>query len=140
MHKKIILIVLLAMVFQHLHAQELQARITVLSSKISSKVDKKIFQTLQSQLSNFLNNRKWTNDQFQPNEKIQCSFLLSLEKELGDNTYGATLTIQAARPVYNSTYASPIINFKDDNVTFRYIEFQPIEFNENRVQGTDPAA
>ncbi|MBS1656048.1 MAG: DUF4835 family protein, partial [Bacteroidetes bacterium] len=46
----------------------------------------------------------------------------------------------AARPVYNSTYASPIINFKDDNVTFRYIEFQPIEFNENRVQGTDPAA
>ncbi|MCW3117221.1 MAG: hypothetical protein JWM28_1303 [Chitinophagaceae bacterium] len=121
-------------------AQELQARISVVASKVSSQIDKKIFQTLQGALSNFLNNRKWSNDNFQTNEKIQCSFLLTLMKELGDNTYQATLTIQAARPVYNSSYASPIVNFQDDNVTFRYVEFQPVEFNENRVQGNDPVA
>ena len=121
-------------------AQELQARLTVLSSKISTQVDKKVFQTLQTALSNFLNNRKWTPDVFQPNEKIQCNFLLTLDKELGQNIYRATLTVQAARPVYNTSYESPMVNFLDNDVVFRYQEFQPIEFNENRVQGSDPVA
>ena len=73
-------------------------------------------------------------------KKIQCNFLLNIEQELGNNTYKAKLTVQAARPVYNTTYDSPIINFIDDDVVFRYQEFQPIEFNENRVQGNDPLA
>jgi len=95
---------------------------------------------LQGALTNFLNNRKWTNDNFQANEKIQCSFLITLNQALGDNVYKGTLAVQAARPVYNSSYQSPIINFLDDNITFRYVEFQPVEFNENRVQGTDAIA
>src|SRR5436190_22691016 len=101
------------------HSQELQARITVLSDKISSQVDKKVFQTLQSALNNFINNRKWTSDNFQTTEKINCSFLINLEKDLGDNVYKGTLTIQAARPIYNTTYESPLINFQYDNLTFR---------------------
>lgn len=121
-------------------AQELQARLTVITNQISTQVDKKIFQTLQTQLTNFLNNRKWTNDTYQPAEKIQCNFLLNIDKEYNQNVYGATLTIQAARPAYNSTYQSPLVNYQDDNVVFRYMEFQPIEFNENRVQGNDPVA
>ena len=119
-------------------AQELQARITVLSDKISSQVDKKVFQTLQSSLNNFINNRKWTSDNFQTGEKINCSFLINLDKDLGDNSYDATLTVQAARPVYNTTYDSPLINFQDPNFTFRYLEYTPIDFNENRIQGSDP--
>lgn len=118
-------------------AQELQARLTVVSSKISSQIDKKIFQTLQNGLMNFLNTRKWTNDTYQQQEKIQCNFLLNLEQDLGDNIFKGKLTVQAARPIYNTTYDSPIINFMDENVTFKYVEFQPIEFNENRVQGND---
>lgn len=120
--------------------QELDARITVLASRISTQVDKKIFKTLESSLSAFLNNRKWTNDNFQPNEKINCNFLLSVEEEKGQNVYRATLTVQAARPVYNTAYVSPIVNFQDPDVTFKYVEFQPVEFNENRVQGNDPLA
>ncbi len=120
--------------------QELQARLSVVTSKISTQVDKKIFNTLQTQLINFINNRRWTTDVFQPAEKIQCNFLLSLEQDLGNNVYRGRLTVQAARPVFNTTYDSPIINFLDDNVVFRYQEFQPIEFNENRVQGNDPLA
>ncbi|MGH2554026.1 MAG: DUF4835 family protein [Chitinophagaceae bacterium] len=118
--------------------QELQARFSVIVSKVSSQVDKKIFLTLQTALTNFLNSRRWTNDVFQPGEKIQCNFLLTIDQDLGNNVYKGKLTAQAARPVYNTSYESPIMNFIDDNVTFRYIEFQPVEFNENRVQGNDP--
>lgn len=121
-------------------AQELQARLTVMSPRVSTQVDKKIFQTLQTALTNFLNNRKWTNDGFQSNEKIQCNFLLNIDQDLGNNVFKGKLTVQAARPVFNTSYDSPIINFIDDNVAFRYVEFQPIEFNENRVQGNDPLA
>lgn len=121
-------------------AQEIQARLTIMTSKISTQVNKNIFQTLQSALTNFLNNRKWTNDVFQVNEKIQCNFLLNIEQDLGNNVYRGKLTIQAARPVFNTSYDSPIINFLDDDIVFRYQEFQPIEFNENRVQGNDPVA
>jgi hypothetical protein len=120
--------------------QEIQARISVIANKVSTQVDKKIFKTLQSTLTNFVNSRKWTNDNFQPNEKINCNFLINVEKDVGDNVFKATLTVQAARPVYNTTYESPLVNFQDDNLSFRYVEFQPIEFNENRVQGSDPLA
>lgn len=121
-------------------AQEIQARLSVIVSKVSSQVDKKIFLTLQTALTDFLNSRRWTNDVFQPGEKIECNFLLTIDQDLGNNVFKGKLTAQAARPVYNTSYDSPIMNFLDDNVTFRYVEFQPIEFNENRVQGNDPLA
>lgn len=121
-------------------SQEIRARLTVNvnKDKIPTTVDRKIFQTLQAGLTNFINNRKWTNDAFQPNEKIQCNFLLSINDVVGTNEYRATLTVQAARPAYNSTYQCPLINYMDETIVFRYVEFQPIEFNENRVQGNDP--
>lgn len=124
----------------HSNSQELLARITVNSSRVSSQVDKKVFQTLQAGLTTFLNNRKWTNENVQPNERIACNFLLNIIQDLDGNVYKASLIIQAARPVYNTSYETPLINFQDENVTFRYIEHQPIEFNENRVSGTDPLA
>jgi Domain of unknown function (DUF4835) len=120
--------------------QEIQARFTVVAVKVSTQVDKKVFQTLQTALTNFLNTRRWTSDVFKPNEKIQCNFLLNIDQDLGNNVYRGKLTVQAARPVYNTTYDSPIMNFLDDNIVFRYVEFQPVEFNENRVQGNDPLA
>jgi hypothetical protein len=139
--KKILVVVFMSLAFASSNnAQELQAKLTVVSNKVSNKVDKKIFQTLQTSLTNFLNNRKWTSDAYSSNEKIKCNFLLSIDQELGDNVYKASLTVQASRPVYNSAYESPLINFMDNDITFRYVEFQPVEFNENRVQGNDPVA
>ncbi len=140
MLKKLFFTLLLACSISIGFTQELQARVTVLANRVSTQVDKKIFNTLQASIHDFLNNRKWTTDVYQPNEKIDCSFFLNIDEELGQNVYRASLTIQAARPVYNSTYASPLLNFKDDNIVFRYQEFQPLEFNENRVQGNDPVA
>lgn len=121
-------------------AQELNAKVSVMAGQIKSSVDKKAFQTLQTALTNFLNNRKWTNDTYQQQEKIVCNFLLNLTQDIEPNVYRAVLTIQAGRPVYNSGYVSPLINFQDNDVTFKYIEFQQVEFNESNVMGTDPAA
>jgi hypothetical protein len=135
--KKFFILLLACVTISAVSAQELQARFSIMSSKVSTQVDKKVFLTLQSALSNFLNNRKWTNDTYQAQEKIKCNFLLTIDEYVGDNLFKATLTVQAARPVYNTTYESPIINFQDPDVQFKYVEFQPIEFNENRIQGSD---
>jgi hypothetical protein len=120
-------------------AQELQARVSVNGSQVGSNVDRKIFQSLQGALQTFLNNRKWTDDTYQQNEKINCNFLLNISNA-DNNVFTASLTVQAARPVFNSTYVTPLINFQDEGVVFRYVEYQPIEFNENRVSGTDGLA
>lgn len=138
MLKKTVLLVALLYGATTVQGQELQARFTVIAAKVSTQIDRKVFQTLQNTVANFLNTRKWTNDVVQPNEKIQCSFLLTIDQDLGNNVYKGKLTVQAARPIYNTNYDSPLVNYIDDNVVFRYVEFQPVEFNENRVQGNDP--
>lgn len=141
MKKRSLLLLLFISVFHFVHyGQELQSKVTVIATRVPSSVDKKVFQTLQTQLTNFINNRKWTADAVQPNERIECSFLLNIESVVEDNVYKASLTIQAARPVFNSSYSTALINFQDADVTFRYVEYQPIEFNENRVQGSDALA
>ncbi len=123
-----------------LKSQELKARVTVNYSRVGNSVNKNAFQTLQTSLINFLNNRKWTADTYGQNERIECNFLLNLESTDELNVYKASLMVQSARPVFNSSYSSPIINFKDDNVIFKYQEFQQLEFNENRVTGNDALA
>jgi Domain of unknown function (DUF4835) len=140
MHKRSLTVAVFIFCSLLSQGQEIQARLTVITSKVSTQVDKKVFQTLQAGLTSFLNNRRWTTDAFQPSEKIACNFLLTIDEDKGNNVYKGKLTIQAARPVYNTNYDSPIINFMDENIAFRYVEFQPIEFNENRVQGNDPLA
>ena len=122
------------------NGQELRGRVSVLSNRVGNTVDKKTFQTLQTALNNFVNNRKWSADNFGENEKIVCSFLLNLESTDEPNVYKASLTIQSARPVFNTSYMSPVINYQDNDVVFKYLEFQQLEFNENRVSGTDPLA
>lgn len=140
MKKYSFLLLLSVVLVQSIYSQELLSKVTVVASRIPSSVDKKRFQTLQTQLTNFINNRKWTADAFQPTEKIECSFLLNLESVVETDVYKASLTVQAARPVYNSSYSTALINFQDADVTFRYVEYQPVEFNENRVQGSDALA
>lgn len=134
------MLLVLTLVCNYTFCQELQAKVTVMAGRVPNTVDKKIFITLQTQLTNFLNNRKWTKDAFQPNEKIECNFLLNIDRLVETGIYHASLTVQAARPVFNSGYQSPLINFQDADVTFRYVEYQPIEFNETRVQGSDALA
>ena len=137
MYKKILLFLLLAGIAGGIKAQELNAKVTVIAGRVGNSVNRNVFSTLQTAISNFINNRKWSTDAFAPNEKIDCNFLINLEQGSEPNVYTASLTIQAARPVFNTSYVSPLINFKDDNVIFKYVEFQQLEFNENRISGND---
>ncbi|MCA0397906.1 MAG: DUF4835 family protein [Bacteroidetes bacterium] len=130
----------LLLTFNKAGAQELQARVMVIASQVGTKVDKKVFVSLQNALTNFLNQRKWSKDIYQQNEKINCSFVINLTTAGDNNVYGGSLTVQAARPVFNSNYQSPLINYMDDDFAFRYVEFQTIDFNDNRVSGNDPLA
>lgn len=134
----LILVLITGGLLSELAAQELQARLVVNAAQVGSKVDKKVFQTLQTALNNFLNNRKWTGESFQQNEKIVCNFLITIRESLPDNSFKASLVVQAARPVFNASYQSPLINFQDEHFAFKYVEYQPMEFNESRVSGSDP--
>jgi hypothetical protein len=122
------------------HAQELQANVAVVANRLPSSVDHKQFQTLQAALYNFINGRKWTNESFQNNEKIVCNFLIDISSSGDNNTFQAILTVQAGRPVYNASYQSPLVNFRDENFSFRYVEYQQLDFNDKRVQGSEPFA
>lgn len=122
-----------------IQAQELNAKVSVVANRVGNNVNRSAFQTLQTSLNNFLNNRKWTSETYKVQERIGCNFLLNLESTDELNLYKASLTIQCARPIFNSTYLSPLINFKDDNIAFKYQEFQQLEFNDNRVTGNDPS-
>jgi hypothetical protein len=135
---KILLFFLFGLFTSALHAQELRARVSVISNRVGNNVDKKTFQTLQTALNDFVNNRKWSTDTYGANEKIDCSLLLNLESTGDPDVYKASLTIQSGRPVFNSSYVSPVINYQDNDVTFKYVEFQQLEFNDTRVSGTDP--
>jgi hypothetical protein len=135
---KIFLLFIVSFFAANSYGQELRARVSVISNRVNNSVDQKTFTTLQTALNDFINTRKWSNDVFKTNEKIDCSFLLNLESTGEANVYNASLTIQSGRPVFNTSYVSPVINYQDNDITFKYIEFQQLEFNDTRVSGTDP--
>ncbi|MFB6455160.1 DUF4835 family protein [Chitinophaga sp. Hz27] len=120
-------------------AQEMRANITVVANQITG-VDKKVFTTLQAALKEFVNNRRWADDAYTPAERLECNFMLNLTGEVSPGVYRGTLTVQATRPVYNSSYVTSILNLQDNNIVFRYTEFQPLEFSDTRVVSNDPLA
>jgi hypothetical protein len=122
------------------NGQELNARVTINSSNVGTNVNKNVFQTLQTAITTFINTRSWTSATYLPNEKIDCSFIFNLQPTGDPNTFNSTLTIQAARPVFNASYVSPLINYQDKDVNFKYVEFQQLDFNDSRVSGNDPVS
>ncbi len=131
---------LLLLAAMRLQAQELNCKVDVSFDRIQN-VDPKVFQALKKSLNEFVNNRKWTNDNFKASEKIDCTFFLNLtERTPNDNIYKGTLNIQASRPVYNSGYNSSTVNFIDREVVFRFDESQTLQYDDNRVAGSDALA
>ena len=141
MYKKLLFTIFMIGCAVHLlDAQELAASITIQSNKVDNQVDPKIFPQLQIQLKDFINQRKWSNDAYSNEEKIDCSFYITIESEAGPGVYDAKLSIVSNRPIHNASYSSSVLNMQDANFTFKYQLSQPIEFNENRIQGADPLA
>lgn len=114
-------------------AQELNCQVEVNSSQIQG-TNKSVFETLQQAITEYFNTTRWTNTQFYPNEKIDCRFFLTV-KEYADDRIKGDIQVQLSRPVYNSTYTTTLLNFKDNRVEFDYKEGDPIVFNENNIEG-----
>jgi hypothetical protein len=116
-----------------LAAQELQAKITINHAQISG-TEKSVFDNLQQTLEQFVNDRQWTHLQFQKNERIVCNFNLQVTKyDKDQGIFTCKATIQANRPVYNSAYTSTLYNNVDENFTFKFAEFDQLEFNEEQI-------
>ncbi|MEY3538874.1 MAG: hypothetical protein RL188_291 [Bacteroidota bacterium] len=135
--KKGVFVLLCFCLFQNLKGQELAAVVSLQTNKVDNQVDPKIFVQLQTQLKDFINQRKWTADLFTQEEKIDCSFYITIESVVSPGVYNAKLSIVANRPVFRANYTTPLLNMQDANFTFKYQLGQPIEFNENNVARTD---
>lgn len=93
--------------------------------------DRRVFESLQSALYEFMNNRKWTNVNIKNLERIECTMMLTVRERVSSDEYRGTLNVVLRRPVFKSSYNSVLLNFVDENFQFRYLESQSLDFNEN---------
>jgi hypothetical protein len=113
-----------------LQAQEVLCNVRVMANQIQSS-DKQKFQTLQTAIREFVNNKKWTTDVFKSDERIECNIMINVTEELSSDHFKGTIQVQSSRPIFNSSYHSPLINFIDQDFEFKYMQHQNLEFNEN---------
>jgi len=114
-------------------AQELNAKITINHSQVQG-TDVSVFDNLKSTLTDFVNQRQWTNLQFQPNERINCNFNITVTKyDVSSNTFTCKALIQAYRPVYNSSYNSILFSNTDNNFSFKFVQYDQLQYNDETV-------
>ena len=124
-----ILVFLLFTAIHSVQAQELKCNVTINSDQVEGS-NKSVFNTLQQSIQEFVNNSQWTNLTFQDKERIECNMLIVV-KQVQDNMYICEFTCQSRRPVYGTTYTTPILNFKDNNFAFTYQEFDRLDFQQH---------
>jgi hypothetical protein len=110
-------------------AQELNCTVRIIAPQIQG--DKKIFETLQGAIYEFMNHRKWTDDQFEMQERIELSMQITINKRVSNDEFEGTLQIQSSRPVYKTSYNTVVFNHLDEHFNFKYLEFESLEYNEN---------
>jgi hypothetical protein len=117
------------MLFGFIQAQELNCVVSVNSERVTANTQQ-VFKTLETSLNDFVNKTKWSSQNFNQNERIECSMFINVS-EVDNTTFTATIQIQSSRPVYNSIYSTPIFNYNDKDFTFKYVEFESLNFNPN---------
>ena len=129
----ILLIIILNSQFQILNSQELQATVNINHQQIQG-TDVSVFENLKQTLEQFINDKQWTSLQFQKNERIVCSFNITVTKyDKSNNIFTCTALIQASRPIYNAAYSTTIYNNKDANFDFEFAQFDQLNFNEEEI-------
>lgn len=128
--KKAFLLLIISIFACKLNAQEIFCNVQVNASQIQTS-DRKVFQTLQTAIYEFVNNTKWTNANIKNEERIECTFLINIKEKVSNDEYKASIQVQSTRPVYGTSYKSTMLNYLDNNFRFRYLEYQALEFNEN---------
>jgi len=109
-------------------SQELTCNVQVSAQRIQGS-NRQVFENMQRDIYEFMNNTVWTNYVFSYSERIDCNILIVLNEQFSADEFNGTIQIQLKRPVYNTTYSSTMLNFIDNNFRFRYVEFQPLEFD-----------
>ncbi len=112
------------------YSQELNSKVLINTEKLQSS-EKLLFEEMESNIEQFLNNQIWTNDKFNTHEKINCNFIINITNEPSSNQYEATVQILSSRPIYNSSYETILLNHGDREWIFEYFPSQTIEFVEN---------
>jgi len=110
-------------------AQEIEARVQVVAPRVQQS-NKEILETLQNSIQQFINNRKWTEEKIDVNEKLQMSLFIEITS-LNNDVLDGNAQLQVTRPVYNSSYKTPLVQFNDPSVTFNYKAFENLEYQEN---------
>lgn len=113
-------------------SQELNCNVVVNAQQTGDE-NLPIFKTLEKQLTEFVNNTKWANKTFLPQERINCSMVITINDYSGE-VFQGTIQVQSSRPVYGSSYSTPIYNFNDKDFTFRYLEFQNLNFSPTQFE------
>ncbi len=129
--RNILILLLINLICAQAFAQDLNCAVTVNAEKVT-QTDPKIFKTLETSIFEFMNTRKWTDDVFKPEERIECQILITITEELASDKFRAQASVVSRRPVYGSDYNSTLLNFVDKDFEFNYAEYQPLEFNENQ--------
>jgi hypothetical protein len=127
---KYLLLLLLIFFSEIAQSQELNCNVQISAQKIQGS-NREVFQTMQKDVYEFMNNSVWTNHVYSYSERIDCSILINLTDQLSADEFKGTIQIQLSRPVFNTTYSTTILNFMDNSFQFRYVEFQPLEFDPN---------
>lgn len=127
--KKTVIIFIFLLSISSINAQEVNCLVNINYEQIGGS-NRQVFQTLKKALTEFINQTKWTNRVVKPEERVDCAMNIIITSR-EDNTFTGTLQIQSSRPVFGSTYATPLLNIKDNDFTFRYNEFDPLIYNRN---------
>jgi len=118
-----------------IHSQELNCNVQVSAQKIQGS-NRQVFESMQRDIYEFMNNTVWTNHVFSYAERIDCNILINLTDQYSADEFKGTIQIQLSRPIFNTTYNSTMLNFIDNNFQFRYVEFQPLEFDPNSYRSS----
>ena len=127
---KNILTILMFFYSLNILSQELNCNIQIVTQQIQG-TNKQIFQTMQGAIYEFMNNTSWTAHVFDMDERIECNMLFNLQEQISDDEFKGTLQIQVRRPVYNSSLNTVLFNYVDNDLHFKYVEYQPLQFSEN---------
>lgn len=127
--RKIFVLLLVCLLSFPVFSQELRCNIQIVSQQIQG-TNKQVFRTMQTAINEFMNSRRWTDHVYSYDERIECTFLFNITEQISADEFRGSLQVQASRPVYNSSYNTVLLNFKDDDVQFKYVEYQSIDFNE----------
>ena len=129
MLKKTIFTYLILISSFNVNSQEILCNVRVNSSQVQIS-DRKIFQSMQTAIYEFINNTKWTNANISSEERIECSILINISNKISNDEYEGSMQIQSTRPIYGTSYKSTLFNFMDNNIRFKFLEYQSLEFSE----------